>query len=189
LFGEKGKIAKIPPGSELVLCRRTAYGTLDGYYITLRTSDGSEQVLWNSINGIGRRRRMRIAQEVKERFGLPVRQIKQDATPGARSETEWKATYDKRVWKNAGLALVPSLTPFLGIPVRLFTGDTKIIALMGFVLWFLGVVAYWLVFRINRTSSISKDQSLPLTLLVWTMTYIPFYLIAVVGTRALILKQ
>jgi hypothetical protein len=188
-LGEKGKIAKILPGSELVFCRRTAYGALDGYYVTLRANDGSEQVLWSSINGISRRRRMRIAQEVEQQFGLPVRQIKQDATTGAHSETQWNTTFDRHVWKNAGLVLIPTLMPFLGVPIRLFTGNIKIIVLMGFVLWFLGAGAYWLVFRLSRIHDISKDQNLPLTLLVWTMTYIPFYLIAVVGTRALILKQ
>jgi hypothetical protein len=188
LFGEKGKIAKILPGSELVFCRRTAYGTLNGYYVTLRAPDGSEQVLWNSINGISRRRRTRIAREVEQRFGLHVRQIKQDATPGSCSESEWKTTFDRRVWRNLGIVLMPSLMPFLGVPVRLFTGNVTIIILMGFVLWFLGATGYWLVFRLNRTPTTSKDQSVPLALFVWTMTYIPFYIIAVVGTRVLILK-
>jgi len=189
LFGEKGRTVKVTPESELVISRRTAYGALDGYYVTLRAKNGSEEVLWNSINGIGRRRRARIVRDLEGRFGLDVLQVKQDRTPGAHSETEWNTTFDKGQWKNAGLALVPGFMPFLGVPVRLLTGDVRILVLMGFVLWFLGAAAYWVVFRLSRTRGISKDQNLPLTLFVWTMTYIPFYIIAVVGTRVLILKQ
>ena len=189
LFGEKGKVGKIRPGSELVFCRRTVYGALDGYYVTLRMQDGSEQVFWNSINGISRRRRMRIAKEVEQRFGLHVRQVKQNATPGAFEETEWAATIEKRGWRNIGIAMAAGLIPFLGVPVRLLTGDEKVIAFMGAVLWVCGTGMYWLLYRLNRLPLNSKDQNFLLALLVWTMTYIPFYLIAVVGTRALILKQ
>lgn len=189
LLGEKGKVAKIPPGSELVFCRRTAYGVLDGYYVTLRMQDGSEQVLWNSINGISRRRRTRIAKEVEERFGLHVRQIKQNATPGAFEETEWAATIEKRGWRNIGMAMVAGLIPFLGVPVRLLTGNEKAIALVGVILWVCVTGMYWSLYRLNHVPLNSKDQNFFLGLLVWTMSYIPFYLIAVVGTRALILKQ
>lgn len=189
LLGEKGEVAKIVPGSELVFCRRTAYGALDGYYVTLRTQDGSEQVLWNSINGISRRRRAQIAKEVEQRFGLHVRQIKQNATPGAVEETEWAATIEKRDWRNIGIAMMATLIPFLGVPVRLLTGNEKVIALMGVTLWVCGVGTYWLIYRLNCIPLKSRDQNFALALVVWTMTYIPFYVIAVVGTRALMLKQ
>lgn len=187
-FGEKGRSVKVAPESELVIARRTAYGALEGHCITLRAKNGVEEVLWSSINGIGRRRRARIASELEQKFGLHVLQVKQDITPGAHSETEWKTTFDRRSWRNMGAMLATSLIPFLGIPVRLLTADTKTIGLLGIVLWFCGVVGYWLLFRMNRPS-LSKDSNLGIAVLVWTMTYIPFYLIAVVGTHALILKR
>lgn len=183
ILGEKGKTAKVPPESELVFCRRTAYGTLDGYYITLRAKDGSEQLLWNSANGISWRRRMQIAKELEQRFKLHVRQVKQDVAPGGTEETEWTAEIDKRVWKNIGMALIPALMPFLGIAVRLLTDDPKAIALMGVVLWICGAGTYWLLFRISR---VQPDQHLALAIFVWTMTYIPFYLIAAFGTGVLL---
>lgn len=183
IFGEKGKTTRILPDSELVFCRRMAYGTLDGYYIILRAKDGAEQVLWNSINGISRRRRMRIAEELEQRFKLHVRQVKQDVTPGSVEETEWTGGVDKRVWKNAGMAMIPALMPFFGAAVRLLTANPTAIALVGIVLWICGAATYWLIFRI---SCVQKDQSLPLMIFVWTMTYIPLYLIAIFGTAALL---
>jgi len=183
IFGEKGKTAKILPDSEVVFCRRMAYGTLDGYSIILRAKDGAEQVLWNSINGISRRRRMRIAEELEQRFKLRVRQVKQDVTPGSVEETEWTGEVDKRVWKNAGMAMIPALMPFLGVAIRLLTANPTAIALAGLVLWICGAATYWLIFRISQ---VQRDQSLSLTIFAWTMTYIPFYLIAVFGTGALL---
>jgi len=183
ILGEKGKTAKILPDSELVFCRRMAYGILDGYYITLRAKDGSEQVLWNSINGISRRRRMRIAEELEQRFKLRVRQVRQDLTPGRVAETEWTGKGDKRIWKNIGMGIILTLIPWLGIAVRLLTANPQAIAWMGAVLWICGAATHWLIFRISR---VQRDQSLPLTIFVWTMTYIPFYLIAVFGTSALL---
>lgn len=187
LFGEKGRTVKVLPGAELVILRRTAYGTLDGHYVTLRAKDGAEEVLWSSINGIGRQRRARIARQVEQKFGLNVLQLKQDVTPGAHSETQWNSTFDRRGWRNLAVMLATSLVPFLGIPVRLLTGDTRTLVLMGIVLWLCGIGGYRLVLRMNDQPG--KDSHLAISLLVWTMTYIPFYLIAVVGTRALILKR
>ena len=116
-------------------------------------------------------------------FRSHVRQVKQDVTPGSVEETEWSAATDKRVWKNAGIAMIPALMPFLGVAIRFLTANPTVIALVGLVLWICGAATYWLIFRISR---VQKDQRLSLTIFVWTMTYIPFYLIAVFGTSALL---
>src|ERR1017187_3551693 len=56
LSGEKRVGTSAPAGSELILCRRLAYGGVQGYYMLVRAPDGTEQVVWNDVTGVTRGR-------------------------------------------------------------------------------------------------------------------------------------
>lgn len=80
LWGEDRVVGHIIPGSELLFCRKSAYGALDGYYVVLRTPGGPDQVLWNAESGIRRRSWERVTQEIRELHQLDTRLVRQVVT-------------------------------------------------------------------------------------------------------------
>lgn len=64
LIGEKQLVVQVPSGSELIFCRRLAYGGILGYYIIVRAPNGAEQIVWNDLTGVTRGRWSRVAKEI-----------------------------------------------------------------------------------------------------------------------------
>jgi hypothetical protein len=75
----------------------------------------------------------------------------------------------------------PALFPYLGIAVRLLTADPWKIALVGVLLWIIGISVFWYFYR---THEVAKEQSLSTTGLVWTLQFVGFYAVTVLATNA-----
>ena len=82
------------------------------------------------------------------------------------------------LWMMVGLGVAP----WMGIGVRLLTSKFIFILVFGLILWFVGTGIMWYVFRIRE---VSKEQRLPLTIFVWTLQFITFYLASILVAGAL----
>ncbi len=183
ISGERRAVTKVPAGSELVLCRRYAYGGVQGYYMLVRAPNGTEQIVWNDVTGVTRGRWSRIATGIRERCQLRVRLVTQTISEKGIEETDWTALNDKNKWKMLSIMVGPAVAPWLGIGVRLLTSNLVSILVFGLALWLIGAS----IFRyIYRTQEVSKEQSLPLTIFVWTFQFITIYVLSVLVTGAVI---
>ena len=52
----------------------------------------------------------------------------------------------------------------------------------GLGLWLIGASMFWYIYR---TQEVSKEQTLPITIFVWTLQFIAFYAVSVLVTGAL----
>lgn len=181
LWGEDRVVGRIVPGSELLFCRKSAYGAFDGYYIILRTPSAPDQVLWNAESGINRRVWERVANETRDLHLLNAHLVRQVVSDQGMKETDWTAESDKLPWKNLRLVMGPALFPWLGIAVRLFTANTLNIALVGAFLWVIGISALWYFYRRHH---VAKEQGLVATALIWTVQFVGFYTVIVLATGA-----
>ena len=182
LSGEKRVVTSAPAGSELILCRRLAYGGVQGYYMLVRAPDGTEQVVWNDVTGVTRGRWSRVATGIRERCQLRVHFVTQTISDEGTEETDWTALTDKNIWKMLKMMVGPAVAPWLGIGVRLLTSNLISILVVGLILWLIGTSILWHIFH---TREVSKEQSLPLTIFVWTLQFITFYVVSVLVTGAL----
>jgi hypothetical protein len=175
LLGERGKTATIAPGSELFFVRRYAYGVPDGYFISVRTPGGTEQIMWNSQMEIfaSRRRWNRIADEIDRRYGLRSRLITQIISSQGRQEAEWSQKSHRVRWTPAHLIFTaPAFSPFFGIAVGMLTRNPRTIAATGVLIWVIDAIVYWYIFR---TMKPAEGRNLTTTLFVWTVQFVPFY--------------
>jgi hypothetical protein len=76
----------------------------------------------------------------------------------------------------------PSLAPWLGIGARFLTSNPVEILAFGLALWLIGASVFWYIYR---TQEVSKEQTLPITIFVWTLQFIAFYAVSVLVTGAL----
>lgn len=180
LWGEHCVVGHIIPGSELLFCRRSAYGAFDGYYVILRTPGSSDQVLWNTENGVSRRYWERIAKEIRELHQLSAHLARQNVSDHGTQETSWTAESDKIPWKNLRLIIGPALFPWLGIVVRLVTPDLWKIAMVGIVHWIIGIFLFWYVYR---SREVAREPGLATTALVWTLQFVGFYAATALATN------
>jgi hypothetical protein len=181
LLGEKWTVTTVVPDSELILCRRFAYGGIQGYYMIVRAPDGVEKVIWNDVTGVTRSRWERIAREIGERSRLKVRLVSQSVSNHGIEEADWTAQSDKGKWKAFRMMAGPAVAPWLGIGIRVLTPKPWSIAVIGAILWIAGCAMFWYIYR---TYEISKEQSPPITILVWTIQFITLYVSAVLLTGA-----
>jgi len=140
LLGRRRIVVALPVGSELLFCRRIRF------CIIARTPDGTEHLLLEEEDGMSRRRCEQIATDLKQRFNLDVRLLKQ-TVPGRDPETEWTPQLDRNIsrtlWRNLRMSIGIGLAPWLGIVVRMLTANPRTIALAGFLLWALGGAWIW----------------------------------------------
>lgn len=182
LLGEKRTVAAIVPESELILCRRFEYGGIQGYYMIVRSPGGTEKVIWNDVTGVTRSRWSRIASEIGERSRLKVRLVSQFVSNSGIEETEWTAQSDKGKWRFLRLMAGPGLAPWLGIGIRILTPKPWSIAGIGVILWLAGCAMFLYVYQ---NYEVSKEESPPITIFVWTIQFILVYASAVLLTGAL----
>jgi hypothetical protein len=183
ILGETGVVTRVAAGSELALCRRYAYGGIQGYYILVRAPDGTEQEVWNDVTGVTFGSWSKVASGLRERCQLKVRLVTQTISDKGIEETDWTALTDKNKWKMLRIMIGPSLAPWLGIGVRFFTSNLIAILVIGLALWLIAATMFWYIYR---TQEVSKEQTLPVTIFVWTLQFIAFYAVSVLVTGALI---
>jgi hypothetical protein len=181
LWREHRVIGLIMPGSELLFCRKSAYGAFDGYYVILRTPGGTDKVLWNAESGVRRTYWERVSQEIRELHHLHTRMVKQVVSDQGTQETSWTAQSDKLPWKNLKLIIGPAIFPWLGIVVRLITPNPWKIALVGIFFWACGVSLFWYIYR---SREVARDPGLATTTLVWTLQFVGFYAATTLATNA-----
>jgi hypothetical protein len=179
LLGERASVTKLVPDSEVILCRRLAYGGLDGYYMIVRAPDGAEQVVWNDVTGVSRRWWARIANEIKERYRLNVRLVSQVVSDQGMVESEWSAETDRANWRLVRMMIGPALSPWLGVGVRFVTSSPRTIALAGAVLWLASVATFLYVYR---AQNVSKKETPALAIFAWSVQFVVFYSVAVLVT-------
>jgi hypothetical protein len=180
VFGATPKIVTIAPESELLFCRHLGYGALIDYKLILRTPNQPEQVLWTYPNNLfSRQRREDISTEAHRRFGLHVRAVTHEVNARGVAETPWTEEVEKQLWKNLKWALLPGLSPWLGIPVGLLTSDLRKIVVIGLILWMCGGTLLWLY---SRIAAVRPEPMPAITLLVWTLQFIPLYIAAALAT-------
>lgn len=181
LLGEKRTVTAVLPDSELILCRRFEYGGIQGYYMIVRAPNGAEQIIWNDVTGVTRSWWSRVATEIGKQSQLKVRLVSQTVSNSGVEETDWTALSDKGKLKLFRLMVGPALSPWLGIGVRYLTPKPWSIATIGALLWFAGCAMFWYIYR---TYEVSKEESPPITILVWTIQFITLYVSAVLLTGA-----
>jgi hypothetical protein len=186
LWGEQNKNARFDSESELLLCRRFAYGAFDGFYILLRPHSGPDYTLWNTAGtatGVSRRWWSRIAQEISKTHRLRTRLVKQNANSQGMVETAWNAGGGKRFWQSLWMIIATALSPWLGVGARLLTADPSKLALIGVSIW-IGAGAwiwYWFHSRGGKSS-----QDLAVAILLFTLQFGTFYMLAVLVTGAVL---
>ncbi len=177
LLGEKRVVARIVPGAEMVFCRRSAYGGLQGYYVILRTPDRTEQTLWSSAaQRVSRRWWDRVAREIRERYPLNARLVTQTVSSDGTEEKEWTGEGDRIRWRPLKIMIGPVLSPWLGIVIRIFTADPRVIIPAGILLWITGIALFRYLYRTER---VAKEQPFSGMLVFWTIQFIATYAIAV----------
>lgn len=177
LLGERQTVARIVPGAEMVFCRRFAYGGLQGYYVILRAPDHTEQTLWSSAaQGVSRRWWDRIAREIRERYPLNARLVTQTVSSDGTEEKEWTKEGDRIRWRPLKIMIGPMLSPWLGIVIRIFTADPRVIIPAGILLWITGIALFRYLYRTQR---VAKEQPFSGMLVFWTIQFIAMYAIAV----------
>ncbi len=182
LWGEQGKNARFDSGSELLFCRRFAYGALDGFYLILRPLSGSDQTLWSATtnSAVSRRWWSRIAVQISEAHHLKSRLVEQTVSSQGVAETDWKTGRSKIPRLVMAALIVAALSPWLGIGVRLLTPDPSRLILVGVFLW---VIAGASILYAAR----SRGAKLPdgaTTIVIFSLQFFTFYAVAVLLTGA-----
>lgn len=159
LWDEHTKSVPIDPHSELLICRRSAYGAFDGYYLIMRTPGGADQVLWSAESGISRRYWEKAAREIQQRNHLNTRLIEQRVKESGTQESNWTADSDRVRWSNFKLVVGPMLSPWLGVAVRLATSNPLIITGAGVLLWLGGITVLGYLYRLAEARRYGRSQS------------------------------
>ena len=181
LWDDKTKTVHIDPHSELLICRRSAYGAFDGYYLIMRNPGGADQVLWSAESGISRRYWEKAAREIQQRHHLNTRLIEQRVNENGTQESNWTVDSDRMRWSNFKLVVGPMLSPWLGVAVRFATSNPLIITGVGVVLWLGGIMVLGYLYRYR---AVAKQPGLAATVLFWTGQFAALYGVAVLVTNA-----
>jgi hypothetical protein len=81
------------------------------------------------------------------------------------------------------IAGVPALSPWLGFGARLLTANKSSIAVMGAILWLASCVAIWFF---HRLPDIKGKRSFGVSILVWTLVFIPVFVCTAAATDLII---
>ena len=81
------------------------------------------------------------------------------------------------------IALVPTLSPWLGFGARLMRENKWNIACIGAVLWVASCAAIWFL---HRLPDIKGKRNLGVSILVWTLVFVPLFISTAVATDFII---
>lgn len=185
-WSEQSRTARFDSGSELLFCRRFAYGSFDGFFVILRSSSGTDQALWSTNNnstGVGRRWWSRIAREISGTNQLKTRLIEQTVNSQGMRENDWPTKRGETLWRALRAGVAPALAPWLGIGARLLTSDPFKLAGVGVLLWIGSAVWIWFW---TRALSEKLPQDVTARILIFTLQFATFYTLAVLVTGAVL---
>jgi hypothetical protein len=171
------------PGSELLFCRRSAYGSPAGFRIVLRDDSGKNNVLLDDTEQIAPSARhwLKIARDVEDRNHIKVRLIRESVTESGTIEDEWTPVLDRKRWSKVAPVAVAGMFPYLGAAVRLLTPSPLLIVVAGLLLWLLAGAIIFASFYRNRTAR--AEENLALSILAWMLGFASFYTAAAVLTN------
>jgi hypothetical protein len=185
-WSEQSRTARFDSGSELLFCRRFAYGSFDGFFVLLRSSSGTDQALWSTNDnstGVGRRWWSRIAREISGTNQLKTRLIEQTVNSQGMRESDWSTKRGKMLWQGLRPVVAPALAPWLGIGARLLTSDPFKLVGVGVLLWVGSAVWIWFWTRPLREK---LPQDVTARTLIFTLQFATFYTLAVLVTGAVL---
>ena len=185
-WSETSKIFRFDYGTELVFCKRLAYRSFDGFYVVLRSSSGTDQILWSTTDnssGVSRKWWDRIAQEISETGQLRTRLIEQTVSPQGMRESEWPTSLNKTVRQSLRALIAAAVSPWLGIGARFLTSDPLKLA-GGGVLLFIGT-ALWILYWIRPFPAKLPGEATA-RILIFTFQFATFYTLAVLVTGAVL---
>lgn len=189
-WGEASKSARFDSGSELLFCKRIAYGSFDSYSIILRPHSGPDHVLWGrheDSTGVGWRWWSRIAREIGDTSPLKTRLIEQGVSSQGTSEAEWPTVDGKKLWQGLRMAIPFAIAPWLGIGARVLTGDYLKLVGIGVILWIGSMVwiSYWARSGGKTHRQELYERLLPL-ILQSALQFATIYTVTVLVTGALL---
>jgi len=185
-WGEQSKSARFDASSELLFCRRFAWGALDGFFVILRPISGPDQVVWSTSDtatGVSREWWSCIAQEIGKSQRLRTRLVDQTINSYGTAETDWKNGQGKSLWKGLRILIATTLLPWVGIAARLLTPNPAKLTAIGVILW-MGAGAsvwYWL-----RSRVVKLPEETAASVLLFTLQFATFYTLAVLVTGAVL---
>jgi hypothetical protein len=185
-WSETSKTFRFDCDSDLVFCKRLAYHAFDGFYLLLRSSSGSEQILWSTSNnssGVSRKWWNRIAQEIRETGQLRTHLIEQTVSPQGMQESEWPTSLNKTVRQNLRALIAPAVSPWLGIGARLLTSDPLKLTGAGMLLS-VGT-ALWILYWVRPLPRKFQGEAAA-SFLIFTLQFATFYTFAVLVTGAVL---
>lgn len=185
LWGEPSESARFHSGSELLFCKRFAYGSFDSYSVILRPHSSTDQVLWS---GQGNSPGVRpwwshIAREIGDTSPLRTRLIEQTVSSQGTSEAEWPTMSGKKLWQGLRMLIPFAIAPWLGIGARVLTGDYVKLVGIGVILWIGSLVwiSYWV-----RSGDRTLRQGLSHGMLLFTLQFATIYTVTVLVTGAVL---
>ena len=186
-WGQRQISADVSPGSELLFCRKSAYGSPAGFRIVLRDDSGKDNVLLDDTEQIAPSARhwAKIASEVEDRNHIKVRLIRQSVTEPAIEE-EWTPVLDRKRWSKAAPVAIAGMFPYLGAAVRLLTPSPLLIVVAGLLLWLLAGAIILASFYRTRTAW--AEENLVFSLLGWMLSFASFYTTAAVLTNLALVR-
>lgn len=177
-WDERPAVARIHADSELIVCRRSAYGTLKDYCLIMRSPGEPDQILWSGEGGISRRYWERTAGEIQQQYGLKTRLVTQSVNEQGVQEASWTAAPHKRDGENTiprkaiAVAVLPMIFPWLGIAARLITPNPYRICEIAAFLWCVAILSFS---YLHRFPEFGKKRSLAISIIVWTLTFLPTF--------------
>ena len=182
-WGQRQISAEVSSGSELLFCRKSAYGSPAGFRIVLRDDSGKDNVLLDDTEQIAPSARhwARIASKVEDRNHIKVRLIRQSVTESGTIEEEWTPVLDRKRWSKAAPVAIAGMFPYLGAAARVLTPSPLLIVVAGLLLWLLAGAIILASFYRTRTAWAEKN--LVLSLLGWMLSFASFYTTAAVLTN------
>jgi hypothetical protein len=182
-WGQRQISARLSPGSELLFCRRSAYGSPAGFQIVLRDGSGKDNVLLDDSeqDAPSARHWARIAKDVEERNHIRSRLIRQSVTSSGTIEEEWSPALDRKRWSRAAPMMITGMFPYLGAAVRLLTPSPLLIVITGLLLWLLAGAINIAIFHRNKNAW--AEDGVAASLLGWFLSFAGFYAAAAVLTN------
>jgi hypothetical protein len=184
LWDERPTVARIHADSELIVCRRSAYGAVNDYRLIIRLPGEPDQILWSG-EGISRRYWEKMAQQIQQQHGLKARLITQSVNEQGVQEASWTAARHKKgredtiPRKAIVVAVLPMIFPWLGIAARLITPNPYRICEIGAFLWCVAILSFS---YLHRFPAFAKKRNLTTSVVVWTLTFVPTFAVTALLT-------
>jgi hypothetical protein len=85
--------------------------------------------------------------------------------------------------KFMAVAVAAGLLPWLGIVARLLTANLLRITFIGIILWVAGCASLWYM---HLPPEVARERRFGVSLLIWTLTFVPVFACTAMGTGMII---